>query len=245
MWQTWMTECSSFCLFKTLLHTQCRKTGRGTLSSISYIGDFGCVPSHYVQEEPVHDGRYVSDHLRMWFVCLRLCHFLFWQPTHSEQRCLSLLFLSYLGSSLGCVTLIKVMQHFGKDLSDLFVPLFQLGFWTPTNVFRFGCNWPAQFHNKLLGIQANLDDVIQKSEERSQRERGHEESHHPKLDDWGHRWEKISTAVTGWALWLLLQKGKLTVDTTGQTQFSSKMFSECPPSLGEMTLWWSYDWFVT
>lgn len=55
---------------------------------------------------------------------------------------------------------------------------------TPTNVFGFGCDGPAQLHDKLLGVQADLDDVIQESEERSQREGGHEKSHHSELDDY-------------------------------------------------------------
>lgn len=55
--------------------------------------------------------------------------------------------------------------------------------WTPTDVLGFSCYWPAELHNKFLGIQANLDDVIEQSEEWSQRERGYKQGHHPKLDD--------------------------------------------------------------
>lgn len=54
---------------------------------------------------------------------------------------------------------------------------------TPTDVLGFGCNWPAELHNKFLGIQADLYDVIEQSKERSQRERGYEQCHHPKLYD--------------------------------------------------------------
>lgn len=53
----------------------------------------------------------------------------------------------------------------------------------PTDIFGLGSDRPAQLLHELLGIQANFDDVIQKSEERSQREGSHEESDHPKLDD--------------------------------------------------------------
>lgn len=59
---------------------------------------------------------------------------------------------------------------------------FYLGQWRPTNVFGFGCNWPTQLHNKFLGIQTNLYDIIQQSKEWSQREGCHKESYHPKLD---------------------------------------------------------------
>lgn len=54
---------------------------------------------------------------------------------------------------------------------------------TPTDVLGFSCNGPAELHNKFLGIQADLYDVIEQSEERSQRERGYEQGHHPKLYD--------------------------------------------------------------
>lgn len=54
---------------------------------------------------------------------------------------------------------------------------------TPTDVLGFGCYGPAELHHKFLGIQADLDDVIEQSKERSQRERGYEQCHHPKLDD--------------------------------------------------------------
>lgn len=56
-----------------------------------------------------------------------------------------------------------------------------------TNVFGFGCNRPPQLHDKLLGVQANLNDVVQKSKERSQWEGGNKQSHHPKLNDYRNR----------------------------------------------------------
>ena len=100
------------------------------------------------------------------------------EPTQSEvkiyQNRLHISSPSCTGFSLG---------FFHPNEGDVAKILFQLGWWTPTDVFGFGCNRPAQLHNKLLGIQANLDDVVEQSEERSQREGRHEQSHHPKLDD--------------------------------------------------------------
>ena len=53
-----------------------------------------------------------------------------------------------------------------------------------TNVFSSYGDWPAQLCHKLLGIQSDLDDIVEQSEERSERERSHEQGDEPKLDDW-------------------------------------------------------------
>lgn len=62
-----------------------------------------------------------------------------------------------------------------------------------TDVFGFGCEGSAQLHYKLLRIQTNFDDIIEQSKERSQREGGHKESHHAKLNNW--RGEKQSKKI--------------------------------------------------
>lgn len=116
------------------------------------------------------------SHARLYVeTCLRQLHFKYREPTQSEVSKP----IAYLFSFVHRL----FFWIFHPNEGDVAKILFQLGWWTPTDVFGFGCNRPAQLHNKLLGIQANLDDVVQQSEERSQREGGHEQSHHPKLDD--------------------------------------------------------------
>lgn len=55
---------------------------------------------------------------------------------------------------------------------------------TLTDVFRPGGHGPPQLGHKLLGVQPYFDDVVEQSEERSQREGRHEERDEAKLDDW-------------------------------------------------------------
>lgn len=56
-----------------------------------------------------------------------------------------------------------------------------------TNVFGSGCHWSSQLGHKLFGIQSYFYDVVQQSEEGSEGERRHKQSHKAKLDDW---WEE-------------------------------------------------------
>lgn len=53
-----------------------------------------------------------------------------------------------------------------------------------TDVFSPHGDGPAQLGHKLLGVQSDLDDVVEESEERSERERGHEQRDETELDDW-------------------------------------------------------------
>lgn len=53
-----------------------------------------------------------------------------------------------------------------------------------TYIFCSYCVWPPQFSNKFLCIQTDFDDVVQKSKERCQRERGNKECDKAKLDNW-------------------------------------------------------------
>ena len=51
-----------------------------------------------------------------------------------------------------------------------------------TNVFGPGGYRSPQLCHKLLGVEADLDDVVEQSEERCEREGRHKQSHKAKLD---------------------------------------------------------------
>ena len=51
-----------------------------------------------------------------------------------------------------------------------------------TDVFGAHGVRPPQLRDKLLGVQADLDDVVEQGEQGSQGEGGHEQRHEPKLD---------------------------------------------------------------
>lgn len=53
-----------------------------------------------------------------------------------------------------------------------------------TYVFGAHGHRSAQLCDKLLGIQSDLDDVVEQSEEWGEWERGHKQGHKPELDDW-------------------------------------------------------------
>lgn len=53
-----------------------------------------------------------------------------------------------------------------------------------TDVFGPCCDGPTQLRDKLLGVQSDLDDVVQQGEGGSEGERRHEQRDETKLDDW-------------------------------------------------------------
>lgn len=85
--------------------------------------------------------------------------------------------------------------------------LFWLCFWSwihcnalslLTYVFCSHCVWPPQLSNKFFCIKTDLDDVVQKSKERGQREGGNKECDKAKLDNW--RKEKKNSSNVFWQL---------------------------------------------
>lgn len=54
---------------------------------------------------------------------------------------------------------------------------------TPTNVSSAGRHGSPPLSDKLVGIKTDLNDVVEKSEERSQRERCYEDGGETKLED--------------------------------------------------------------
>lgn len=100
--------------------------------------------------------------------------------------------------------------------------LFWLCFWSwihcnalslLTYVFCSHCVWPPQLSNKFFCIKTDLDDVVQKSKERGQREGGNKECDKAKLDNWGKEkkiaamffdsfWKEQLTVNCWWTLWV-------------------------------------------
>lgn len=52
-----------------------------------------------------------------------------------------------------------------------------------TDVFGSDGDGSSQLSDKLFGVKADLNDVIEKSKKGGQWKRGHKQGHHPKLDD--------------------------------------------------------------
>lgn len=53
-----------------------------------------------------------------------------------------------------------------------------------TYIFFSHCVWPPQLSHKFICIKTNLNDVVQKSKGRGQREGGNKECDKAKLDNW-------------------------------------------------------------
>lgn len=53
-----------------------------------------------------------------------------------------------------------------------------------TDVFGAYGHRPAQLCDELLGVQSDLDDIVEQSEEGGEWERGHKQRHKAELDDW-------------------------------------------------------------
>ena len=60
-----------------------------------------------------------------------------------------------------------------------------------TDVFGLDSVRSSQLGDKLLGIEADLDHVVEKSEERSQRERRDKQRNKTKLDNWGENTHRV------------------------------------------------------
>lgn len=72
-----------------------------------------------------------------------------------------------------CYTLLKKKEHTEEKIDIQIL----------TDVFGFSRNGPSVRRDEFLGVEADLDDIVQERKQRSQREGGHKQGHHSKLDD--------------------------------------------------------------